>query len=36
MSFRKYCRWMSQHELLDYGILPKADGLKFFSVKKTY
>ena len=25
MSFRKYCRGMSQHELLDYSILPKAN-----------
>ena len=32
MSFRKYCRWMSQHELLDQSILPKANGLKIFSV----
>ena len=25
MSFRKYCRGMSQHELLDYSILQKAN-----------
>ena len=34
MSFRMYCRWMSQHELLDKSILPIANGLKKFSVKK--
>ena len=28
MSFRKYCRRMGQHELLDSSILPKANGLK--------
>ena len=25
ISFRKYCRGMSQHELLDYSIYPKAN-----------
>ena len=25
MSFRKYCRGMSQHELTDYSIYPKAN-----------
>ena len=34
MSFRKYCRWMSQHELLDQSILPKANGL--FTHGKTF
>ena len=34
MSFRKYCRGMSQRELLDYSIFPKANGLKNFSVLK--
>ena len=32
MSFRKYCRGMRQHELLDYcSILPKAN---FLSLKR--
>ena len=25
MSFRKYCRGMSQHELLDYSMYPKVN-----------
>ena len=32
MSFRKYCRGMSQHEQLDKSILPKGNGLEHFSV----
>ena len=37
MSFRKYGRRISQHELLDESILPKGKKLKNYSVKKkTY
>ena len=34
MSFRKYCRGMSQHEIFDQSILPKANKLKNFFVLK--
>ena len=33
--FRKYCRGMSQHELPNQSILPKANKLKNFSVLKN-
>ena len=32
MTFRKYCSGMSQHELLDLSILPKAKEVKNFPV----
>ena len=35
MSFRKYYRGMSQQELPDQSILPKANKLKNFSVLKN-
>ena len=34
MTFREYCRGMSQHELLNLSILPKANKVKkVFSFK---